>query len=134
MLLCMVSCSPRLTGEQEKPLYAVGDRIERFNMSIDVMRHHFDCSLIVKKHESGELRMVGTAWFGPNLFDFSFSGEEFRINYCVPMLMKKAVLKAAEKDFRTLFVDGSGKRRARTDEGGTEFRHSFMKIKIRKVE
>lgn len=73
-----------------------------YKASIDVLNKHFSGLFIVKKIEVNTHRVAFTTEMGNKIFDFSFSGNQFTVNFIQEELNRKPLLKILEQDFRTL--------------------------------
>lgn len=76
-----------------------------YKAGIDVFDNHFSGLLIVKKTDENTHRVVFTTEMGSKIFDFSFQGNLFTINYIQDDLNRKLLLKILEQDFRTLVCE-----------------------------
>lgn len=112
-------CATRATALA--PVVAVDTALCTYNMQFDFMRHHFSGLLAVRRQGNGEVRMVGTSYFGPSLFDFSLKGDSFVVNHCIDPLRKEKLLLLLKRDFGQLFL-GHGKGRLRKSVPGREKR------------
>lgn len=79
---------------------------QKYNMQLDIMKHHFSGLLIVRKLPDDEIRILASTYFGLSLFDFSILGDEFRVNSCVEPMRKKKILRLLETDFKNLLLRG----------------------------
>lgn len=77
---------------------------QKYNLQLDFKKHHFSGMLLIKELNSGEIRIVGTTYFGMSLFDFSLSNGSFLVNSCIEPLKRKKLLLLLESDFRQLLL------------------------------
>lgn len=108
LLVCLtfVSCSkntyPLKTGPA--PIISVGNKAQKYNMTLDFGGKHFNGMLIAKTMEDGEIRIVASTMFGLSLFDFGMKGENWNVYSCIEPMRKDRVLKIFETDFKLLFL------------------------------
>lgn len=77
---------------------------QKYNLQLDFKKHHFSGMLLIKEMNRGEIRIVGTTYFGMSLFDFSLTDGSFLVNYCIEPLKRKKLLLLLESDFRQLLL------------------------------
>lgn len=128
LILCLIaSCasSRQAAGEGAAipvpPIIRAEAHSQKFNLQLDFMKHHLSGLLIVRRLPGDEIRILGTTYFGPSLFDFSLKDGQFRVNSCLEPLRKKKILLLLERDFRQLFLSVKSVRR-RSVTGSTEKR------------
>jgi hypothetical protein len=114
VLLLLGACSPEiirgfrketvsmLSKEAFYPFFPAVDSTQWFNMQIDFRKNHFSGMLLIKSTGKDIYRTVFTTHFGMSVFDFEFSKEAFRVNYCLEALNKKRLLQTLENDFHIL--------------------------------
>ena len=109
-LFIQSSCSPKLAGEATAlpPLIETGSQSQKYNMQLNLMKHHFSGMLIIRQMSDNEIRILGSTYFGLSLFDFSLYPEEFKVNSCLEPLRKQKILMLLENDFNNLFLPSSG--------------------------
>lgn len=100
------SCSHKINSEQSylPPIVQTDSNSQKFNLQLDFMKHHFSGMLVVRRMSENEVRMLFSTYFGLSIFDFSFVGEQFKINSCIDPMKKEKVLKLLENDFKHLFL------------------------------
>lgn len=73
-----------------------------YKSQIEIYGNEMSGILIIKKINETAHRIALTSDFGNKMMDFELSDSEFKVNYIIPDLDKKMVLKILEKDFRLL--------------------------------
>lgn len=76
-----------------------------YKASIDVYDNSFGGLLIIKKITDKEHRVAFTTEMGNKLFDFSFTKDEFKVNYVLDELNKKVLINILKKDFKVLITE-----------------------------
>ncbi|MCX2678347.1 hypothetical protein OOZ15_00185 [Galbibacter sp. EGI 63066] len=76
-----------------------------YKVNIDAFKKSFGGILILKKTGENQHRIVFTTEMGNKIFDFSFLGDEFKVNYVLEALDKKILLNVLKKDFYTLIKE-----------------------------
>jgi len=88
------------------PVICATGESQKYNLQLDFMKHHLSGLLIIRKLPDDEIRILASTYFGLSLFDFSFRGDEFRVNSCIEPMKKKKILLLLETDFRNLLLNG----------------------------
>ncbi|TYA52330.1 hypothetical protein [Formosa maritima] len=76
-----------------------------YKTSIDIYNNSFGGLLIIKKVDKQEHRIAFTTEMGNKLFDFSFNGDSFKVNYILDELNKKILINMLNKDFKVLITE-----------------------------
>lgn len=76
-----------------------------YKADISIFNKNFSGIFIVKKLGKDEHRVVFTTEMGTTIFDFSFLPNEFKVNYIVPDMNKKILIRILEKDFKALITE-----------------------------
>ena len=100
------SCSPKLAGDKVllPPIIETTNQSQKYNLQLDMMKHHFSGMLIVRKISDKEIRILGSTYFGLSLFDFSLHNDDFIVNSCIAPMKKRQILLLLENDFKNLFL------------------------------
>lgn len=98
------------------PIIETGSSMQKYNLQLDFMKHHFSGLLIVKRLSGDEIRILASTHFGLSLFDFSLHGEIFRVNSCIEPMKKEKVLRLLEMDLKNLFLSTSNMRIKKKEE------------------
>ena len=75
-----------------------------FHGSMELYENDFSGIFALKKESAEEYRMVLMSEVGMSLLDLSFTSKDFKVNYCIEPLRKKALLKLLYHDFLLLTV------------------------------
>ena len=73
-----------------------------YKASIDVYDRNFGGLLIIKKLAENQHRVAFTTEMGNKLFDFTFSEDDFKVNFILDELNKKILINVLKKDFKVL--------------------------------
>jgi hypothetical protein len=73
-----------------------------YKANIAVYDNHFSGIFIVKKIAEANHRIVFTTEMGNKIFDFSFIGDLFKVNYIIEDMNKALLLNILKKDFTAL--------------------------------
>ena len=73
-----------------------------FHGSMELYEHDFSGIFALKKESAEAYRMVLMSEVGMSLLDISFTPKDFKVNYCIEPLRKKALLKLLYHDFLLL--------------------------------
>lgn len=73
-----------------------------YKCQMDIYKNHVSGILILKKINETTHRVVLTSDFGNKLIDFEISDNNFKLNYVLPDLDKKIVIKFLKNDFQQL--------------------------------
>ena len=76
-----------------------------YKADISTFKKNFSGIFIVKKLGQDEHRVVFTTEMGNTIFDFSFLTIGFKVNYIVPDMNKKILIRILEKDFKALITE-----------------------------
>lgn len=76
-----------------------------YKANIEVYNHYFGGILIVKKTGNQQHRAVFTTEMGNKLLDFSFNGDDFKVNYILDELNKKILINILKNDFKILITE-----------------------------
>lgn len=109
-LLC-VSCITRRNAlsvvdislsEVRTPVFGDNTTEAVFHGSIEVYEHDLSGVFVLKKESEEMYRMVLMSEVGMSLLDLSFTSKDFKVNYCIEPIRKKALLKLIYHDFLLL--------------------------------
>jgi len=87
------------------PYFSDSSKDYVYKANIEVYDNTFGGIFIVKKISETGHRIVFTTEMGNKLFDFSFNGNDFKVNYILEELDRKILINILEKDFRVLITD-----------------------------
>lgn len=73
-----------------------------YKAAIDVYGNNLSGILIIKKTGNDSHRVAFTTEFGNKLFDFTFTGDEFKVNYIMEDLDRGIIKNTLRDDFRLL--------------------------------
>lgn len=73
-----------------------------YKAQISVRNNNFGGILIIKKINKEEHRVVFATEMGNTLFDFSYIGEDFKVNSILKEMDKKILINLLKKDFKVL--------------------------------
>ena len=76
-----------------------------YKASIDAFSNHFGGILVIKKIDDQEHRVVFTTEMGNTIFDFSFKGDDFKVNRIIKQLDKQLLINILKKDFGVLIKE-----------------------------
>ena len=76
-----------------------------YKADISIFEKNFSGIFIVKKLGPDIHRVVFTTEMGNKIFDFSFLKNGFKVNYAVPDMNKKILIRILEKDFKALITE-----------------------------
>ena len=76
-----------------------------YKANIDVYKKSFSGIFIVKKLGDENHRMVFTTEMGNKIFDFSFSDNDFKVNFILEELDKKILINILKNDFKVLIEE-----------------------------
>ncbi|HJD75670.1 MAG TPA: hypothetical protein K8W04_06410 [Bacteroides reticulotermitis] len=120
------SCSPRVSGKGSTVPPAIelaqGEGSQKYNIQLDLMKHHMSGMLIVRRMPDNEIRIVASTYFGLSLFDFSLHDDKFSVNSCIEPMRKAKVLKLLKMDFKRLFLSEKSIRVKNTKDDSTKKR------------
>src|SRR6478672_62505 len=96
ILILAAGCSKKISGvassfkepciQQAKPSF----HTVLYKTSVDVTSHHLS-GLLLMKNTGDTTRIVFTSEMGLTYFDFSYIGNNFKVNYCIRKLNRKIV-------------------------------------------
>lgn len=84
------------------PYFSDASKDYVYKAKIDIYNKSFGGIFIVKKIAEADHRIVFTTEMGSKIFDFSFQGDNFKVNYILEEMDNKILLNILEKDFRVL--------------------------------
>lgn len=116
LLMLLVSCAsyPKKNGfsetnEQQKtitnPYFSDKAKDYIYKANIDAFGNSFGGMFIVKKLGEDHHRIAFTTEMGNKIFDFTFKGEEFKVNYILKKMDKKILINVLKNDFRVLIKE-----------------------------
>lgn len=76
-----------------------------YKASIDVYNRHYGGLLIIKKIAENQHRLAFTTEMGNKLFDFTFTKNNFQVNFILDQLDKKILINILKKDFKVLVTE-----------------------------
>ena len=76
-----------------------------YKAQIEVYGNSFGGLFIVKKIEENHHRVAFTTEMGNKLFDFTFNGDDFKVNYIMEDLNKKMFINILKEDFSALIKE-----------------------------
>lgn len=114
--LLLVACSsyPKKNGFQIQepskkdivnPYFSDKTKDYVYKAKIDVYKKSFGGIFIIKKIEENYHRIVFTTEMGNKIFDFSFEGNNFKVNYILDQIDKKILINILKKDFKALIEE-----------------------------
>lgn len=108
VLYLFTSCAASKVVNEEQtvaPIICATGQSQKYNLQLDFMKHHLSGLLIIRRLPGDEIRILASTYFGLSLFDFSFQGDDFRVNSCIEPMKKKKILLLLETDFRNLLLN-----------------------------
>ncbi|WP_282629753.1 hypothetical protein [Empedobacter sedimenti] len=76
-----------------------------YRFKITFLKKEMKGNFVVKKIGENSHRVVLTSDFGNTLFDLSVTDSDFTLNYAMPDLNKKVIVKTLAEDLQTIFKD-----------------------------
>lgn len=106
IVLVLISCSPNIGQKMVflPPIVNVDTTIQKYNIQMDFMKHHFSGILMVRKIADKEIRIISSTYFGLSLFDLSLQGDSLKVNSCIEPMRKKKIVSLLEADFTSIFL------------------------------
>lgn len=112
----MVSCVsyPKKNGFTEldttqqsitNPYFSDASKDYIYKANIEAFGNSFGGIFIVKKLGEAHHRIAFTTEMGNKIFDFTFQGEDFKVNHILKNLDKKILVNILKNDFRVLFKE-----------------------------
>ena len=98
----------KIAANQEKvinPYFSDSSKDYIYKASIDAFSNHFGGILVIKKIDEKEHRVVFTTEMGSTIFDFSFMGDDFKVNRIIKQLDKQLLINILKKDFGALIKE-----------------------------
>ena len=89
----------------ENPYFSDETKDYVYKASIDVYDNSFGGLLIIKKITEKEHRVAFTTEMGNKMFDFTFTEDEFKVNFILEKLDKKMLINILKKDFKVLITE-----------------------------
>ncbi|MFS4466562.1 hypothetical protein [Maribacter sp. 2210JD10-5] len=87
------------------PYFSNTDEDYVYKAKINVFKKTFGGILIIKKIEHNAHRVVFTTEMGNSLFDFSFEGNDFKVNRILKEMDKKILIDVLQNDFKALITE-----------------------------
>lgn len=84
----------------------LGFQDEKYRAILDVSNKHLSGILVMKRTDIHDYRVVFMNEMGVTFFDYSFSENDYTVNYIMSKLNKKAVKTTLAKDFGMLLGEG----------------------------
>lgn len=117
-VLCLLGCKtyPKKEGFKLQqitsssvinPYFSNPEKDYIYTSTITFNKHVFSGILVVKKIAKGSHRVVFTTEMGNKIFDFSFTGQDFKVNYILSKIDKKIIVNLLKKDFQILIKEES---------------------------
>lgn len=76
-----------------------------YKAQISIKENNFGGILIIKRINKQEHRVVFTTEMGNKLFDFSYRGDDFKVNSILAEMDKKILVNLLKKDFKVLIEE-----------------------------
>lgn len=89
----------------KNPYFSDVNRDYIYKASIDVYGKNFGGLLIIKKITDNQHRIAFTTEMGSKLFDFTFTEDDFKVNFILDELNKKMLINILKKDFKVLVTE-----------------------------
>ncbi len=89
----------------ENPYFSDETKDYVYKATIDVYDNSFGGLLIIKKITDKEHRIAFTTEMGNKMFDFTFTEDEFKVNFILDELDKKMLINILKKDFKVLITE-----------------------------
>src|SRR5690606_33245610 len=83
----------------KNPYFSDASKDYIYKASIDVYGKNFGGLLIIKKIANNQHRVAFTTEMGSKLFDFTFTEDDFKVNFILDELNKKILINILKKDF-----------------------------------
>lgn len=77
--------------------------VNRFNMQIDIAKHHFSGLLLVKQTAARSHRAVFTTHFGMRVFDLEFLADSLIVHYGMEPVKKEKIIRLLKNDLSPLW-------------------------------
>ncbi|MDC9723558.1 MAG: hypothetical protein PSN34_12425 [Urechidicola sp.] len=87
------------------PYFSNPDLDYIYKAQISIKENNFGGILIIKKINMQEHRVVFTTEIGNKIFDFSYIGNEFKVNSILADMDKKILINLLKKDFKVLIEE-----------------------------
>lgn len=84
------------------PYFSDSSKDYIYKASVAIFSNHFGGILVIKKVATVEHRVVFTTEMGNTIFDFSFKGDDFKVNRIIKQMNKKLLINILKKDFGIL--------------------------------
>jgi len=85
------------------PYFSSTDKEYSYRFKITFMKKEMKGNFVVKKLGYNSHRVVMTSDFGNTLFDLSVTDHDYTLNYVMPDLKKKVVVKTLAEDLQAIF-------------------------------
>lgn len=85
------------------PYFSQIDKEYSYRFKITFMKKEMKGNFVVKKLGYNSHRLVMTSDFGNTLFDLSVTDQDYKLNYAMPDLNKKIVVKTLANDLQAIF-------------------------------
>jgi len=113
LVIAFVSCAsyPKKKGLTEidlsqktisNPYFSDASKDYVYKANIEAFGNSFSGIFIVKKLGEDHHRIAFTTEMGNKIFDFTFHGEDFKVNHILKKMNKKILVNILRKDFRVL--------------------------------
>ncbi|PID70019.1 MAG: hypothetical protein CR985_03150 [Flavobacteriales bacterium] len=89
----------------KNPYFADAEKDYVYKTNITAYSHQFGGLMIIKKMANRHHRIVFTTEMGNKMFDAELNNGNFKINFIVEQLDRKALIHTLEKDFSILLQD-----------------------------
>ncbi len=76
--------------------------VNKFNLQVDIAKHHFSGLLLIKQTQPSSHRMVFTTHFGMRVFDLEFTADSLCVHYCMEPVKKDKIIRLLKNDFSGL--------------------------------
>ncbi|CAM3389897.1 hypothetical protein ZORO111903_12575 [Zobellia roscoffensis] len=94
-------------GKASNPYFSNAEKDYVYKAKIDAFNKSFGGIFIVKKLGPEHHRIAFTTEIGNTIFDFTFDGEDFKVNRILKDLDKKILVNILKRDFKALIQEES---------------------------
>ncbi|TMM58530.1 hypothetical protein FEE95_03610 [Maribacter algarum] len=151
LLVLFVSCAsyPKKNGFTasvrqpiQNPYFSDASKDYVYKANIVAFGNSFSGIFIVKKLGEDHHRIAFTTEMGNKIFDFTFQGEDFKVNHILKKMDKKILINVLKNDFRVLVKENPSMEKTfqkdsnsiyETKIGNKKYYHFLSKEKLNKV-
>ncbi|MUH35363.1 hypothetical protein D9O36_05880 [Zobellia amurskyensis] len=105
--------------ETSNPYFANTEKDYVYKAKIDAFNKSFGGIFIVKKLGEAHHRIAFTTEIGNTIFDFTFEGNDFKVNRILKELDKKVLINILKRDFKALIQEQSRVKNSFTSDKNT---------------